>query len=613
MKWRGLILCFGLGLAPIAGAQQVYELPAATADVAAWRRAHFRVEVHGDLALAIGAADAIAPQSAQRIEIPPQLSPFALGFHDALPKLPDGVELLAQGDRLALLALDPARLPEYWRLEHLIPLAPPPLGARSDEHLRLPQGKGADPLVKQAIVGAVDGLAIQARVQTLIDEVGDRYTYRIGDEEAADHLQLLLEGMGYTVLRQTFVAISPYIAHNIVAIKPGTLNPDEIVLVGAHYDATTSRDNNDGPALGAEDNGSGTGAVLHFADILRDYDSERTIHFALFAMEEQGLYGSERYVELALANGDDIVGALTMDMIAAWTSNYKMTIEGWNASQGDPGSFELMQLVDANVAQYSPDLQRQYYTPGFGSDHVPFHVAGIPAMLAIETDYGAYSGYHRLSDTMSNASLHFETIGEDIARGMAGALVDLAGVHESQTAVALSGFSAELRGFAVHLRWDVIGEVGALELWRETTGEATRIAQLDATAGRMEFVDELLEVEPGTLLYRLVADGGATATTSIELPAGIGLQLLANLPNPFRAGEGTELRFVMPQRGTVTLRLYDVGGRLVRELRREEPAGLRTQHWDGRDASGRSVAAGVYYVRLAAFDRERTRRLTAIP
>jgi hypothetical protein len=244
---------------------------------------------------------------------------------------------------------------------------------------------------------------------------------------------------------------------------------------------------------------------------------------------------------------------------------------------------------------------------------VPFHVAGIPAMLAIETDYDIYSGYHRLSDTMSNASLHFETIGEDIARGMAGALVDLAGVHESQTAVALSGFSAELRGLAVHLHWDVFGEVGALELWREARGEATRIAQLDATAGRMEFVDELLEVEPGTLLYRLVAEGGASATATIELPAGFGLQLLANLPNPFRAGDGTELRFLMPQRGIATLRFYDVAGRLVRELRSDEPAGLRTQRWDGRDASGRSVAAGVYYVRLAAFDRERTRRLTAIP
>jgi hypothetical protein len=614
MSLRASILGFALCAAQAASAAQIWQIPAASIDVGAWRRAEFRVELLGDMAFAIGGDAATAPQAATRIALPDGLAPFVLGLHDEFLALPPGVLLLARGDRLALVALDPQRLPEVAALEHLIPITPPPPGARTDRPLRRPAGKAIDPAIKTEIVDAVDGAAIEAHVQTLIDEVGDRYTYREGDEEAADHLEAVLVGLGYAVQRQTWVQASPHVVHNLVAVKPGTLAPQEIVVVGAHYDATSSRDSNDGPALGAEDNGSGTGAVLHLAEILRDYASERTIHFVLFAMEEQGLYGSEHYVDLALANGDNIVGALTMDMIAAWTNNYRMTIEGWSAAQGDPGSFELMQLVDANVAQYSPSLQRQFYTPGFGSDHVPFHVAGIPAMLAIETDYSIYSGYHRLSDTMENASLHFDTIGRDIVRGMAGALVDLAGVHESQTAVALSGFVAERLGFAVRLRWDVAGASQQLSLWREAGGASRLLAQLDASEGRMEFVDELLDVEPGSLRYRLVAAAGAVATTSIELPADFALQILANSPNPFRAEDGTLLRFVMPQRGRVTVRLYDVAGRLVRELvHGESAAGLRTQRWDGRDARGRRVAAGVYFVQLAAFERERTRRISVAP
>jgi hypothetical protein len=211
-------------------------------------------------------------------------------------------------------------------------------------------------------------------------------------------------------------------------------------------------------------------------------------------------------------------------------------------------------------------------------------------------------------------SLAFDTIGRDIVRGMAGALVDLAGVHTSQTAEALSGFVAERRGFAVRLAWDVAGTSQQLSLWREAGGAPRLLAQLQAREGRMEFVDVLLDVEPGTLQYRLVAEDGTLVTTSIELPADFALQILANSPNPFRAEDGTLLRFVMPQRGRVTLRLYDVAGRLVRELVHGEfAAGLRSQHWDGRDAGGRRVAAGVYFVQVSAFDHARTRRIRVTP
>ena len=76
-------------------------------------------------------------------------------------------------------------------------------------------------------------------------------------------------------------------------------------------------------------------------------------------------------------------------------------------------------------------------------------------------------------------------------------------------------------------------------------------------------------------------------------------RLLANAPNPFNPS--TKLRFVLDRAGEVALNVYDVSGRLVRAFPAAAyEAGEHSVTWDGRDASGRSVASGVYQVRLSA-------------
>jgi hypothetical protein len=97
-----------------------------------------------------------------------------------------------------------------------------------------------------------------------------------------------------------------------------------------------------------------------------------------------------------------------------------------------------------------------------------------------------------------------------------------------------------------------------------------------------------------------VADGAIT-----------GVSLSPSFPNPF--GPATTVRFELPQRSHVSLRVYDVAGRLVRVLADVDmPAGSHIASWDARDDSGRLVAAGVYFCRLAAGDRSETRRMVLI-
>jgi hypothetical protein len=84
--------------------------------------------------------------------------------------------------------------------------------------------------------------------------------------------------------------------------------------------------------------------------------------------------------------------------------------------------------------------------------------------------------------------------------------------------------------------------------------------------------------------------------------------LSQNYPNPFNPA--TRIAFGLSAPGQMSLRIYDVSGRLVRTLMNDErPAGRHEELWDGRDSSGRTVASGIYFCRLKSGNFESTRRM----
>src|SRR5205085_8574859 len=91
--------------------------------------------------------------------------------------------------------------------------------------------------------------------------------------------------------------------YNIIADLPGTDPKAGYVLAGAHFDSWVAGD-------GASDNGAGTVVVMEAARILRDLGDRprRTIRFALWSGEEQGLYGSANYVQDRLAARPPVLG-----------------------------------------------------------------------------------------------------------------------------------------------------------------------------------------------------------------------------------------------------------------------------------------------------------------
>lgn len=83
-------------------------------------------------------------------------------------------------------------------------------------------------------------------------------------------------------------------------------------------------------------------------------------------------------------------------------------------------------------------------------------------------------------------------------------------------------------------------------------------------------------------------------------------RLLDNRPNPFNPR--TTIAFDLPKQESVSLRIFDVSGRLVRVLVDGDvtPGGRHESRWNGRDDDGRRVASGTYFYRLEAGEYSET-------
>ncbi|HUV31542.1 MAG TPA: M28 family peptidase [Acidobacteriota bacterium] len=179
---------------------------------------------------------------------------------------------------------------------------------------------------------------------------------------------------------------------NVLAYKVGTRFPGEHVIIGAHYDGVYNS-----PA--ANDNGSGTAAVLEIARILKDIETEMTIVFALWDAEEFGLYGAWHYVEEAYAREDSIRFMLNLDMIAHYENTNEATIY-----HGLDQTYPVLwrSLADSLVNVYGHLSGTSQY-----SDHWPFQSYGYPVTFIIEWEFS--NVYHSPHDSTTYMSYDYMT------------------------------------------------------------------------------------------------------------------------------------------------------------------------------------------------------------
>ena len=193
---------------------------------------------------------------------------------------------------------------------------------------------------------------------------------------------------------------------------------EEYVVVGAHFDhlgysSRHSRDPESGFTLrpGADDNASGTAAVLELADRLSRRPPRRSILVLNFDAEEDGLLGSRAFIASAVFPAADITFMLNLDMIGRLRGN-RVFIEGVSRKSIWHSRIDSLVRADGLRADFAWDQRR--------SDHVSFEDAG-DTVAFITT--GEHADYHTRLDIPSRINgpglLAVINVAEQIARSAA--------------------------------------------------------------------------------------------------------------------------------------------------------------------------------------------------
>ncbi len=251
----------------------------------------------------------------------------------------------------------------------------------------------------------------------------------------AAHLQAVRDSI-QALLNQTFgnanvssFTAGTYTGKNFAASKIGKINPKKSYLIDAHYDTVSN-------APGADDNGSGTVAMMEAARILSKYQFKKTIQVAAFDMEEDGLLGSRAFAK-SLTN-NEIAGVFNFEMIGFYSEmkNAQTLPAGFNqlfpqaynavkqdtfkgnfiTNVGNVASNDLIATFNTAAALYVPNLKViSVAVPGTGtvapdlrrSDHASFWDKNIQALMLTDGANFRNKNYHEDSDTLSTINKTF--------------------------------------------------------------------------------------------------------------------------------------------------------------------------------------------------------------
>jgi hypothetical protein len=193
---------------------------------------------------------------------------------------------------------------------------------------------------------------------------------------------------------------------DIVAIQRGTERPNDVVIIQGHIDSRVSDPMNaTSDAPGANDDGSGTAAVIEAARVLSKHKFPGTIVYAALMGEEQGLYGGKTLANYAKAQGWNVVTVLNNDIIGNTCSSdglcdstHARVLSEGPRSQGqvalmaathslggenDAPSRNISRYLDtlADRLKIGLDVRQIWRTDRFqrGGDHIPFLQLGYPA------------------------------------------------------------------------------------------------------------------------------------------------------------------------------------------------------------------------------------------
>ncbi|WP_429573198.1 M28 family peptidase [Paraburkholderia sp. UCT70] len=255
--------------------------------------------------------------------------------------------------------------------------------------------------------------ALQRHVNILAGDIGERNVLRPAAlHAAADYIERQWAIRGCAVTRQKYLVRGVQCA-NVEAALPSCLEPDEIIVLGTHYDTVPG-------SPGADDNASGVAALLETMFLLRAFAPQYSMRCVAFVNEEAPFFfrrdmGSLRYARAARLRGDRIRLMLSLEMLGYYrdepgTQAYPPLLRCFYPSSGNFIGFvsnlrsaqRLGWLTNAFQASSDFPLQRaalSWWVPGVAlSDHSSFWREGFPAVMVTDTAYLRNPHYHTAHD-----------------------------------------------------------------------------------------------------------------------------------------------------------------------------------------------------------------------
>jgi hypothetical protein len=429
-----------------------------------------------------------------------------------------GTVLLERGN-VALVRLD-KEVPDGMPMDGVMlvqPLRPIRISAQEFTFDRGPGGY--DDYVSD-IVGAVSESSLQGSI-TQLQSYQTRYSSTDNYDTAAIWVRDTIQGYGIDAALEPFSVGGSYDCVNVVAEKPGIVDPTKIFIICAHLDDTSPQQYSNAP--GGDDNASGSATVVEAARIMSGYNFKYTVRFICFGGEEQGLYGSSVYAGQAQSAGDNILGVVNIDMIL-----YGPTGQNTFWVPYDTQSTGLALALDAICDTYVPALSvLTEYSPGTTySDHSSFWNEGYAAILGIEQEVYSNPYYHQTTDLLSNYMIYFP-FGTDCARGAIATVAYLAepvgptGVGESGSSpfdgvLAISGLGPNPAGaaLAVNIASPIPRQVSVQVL--DLSGRVVQASSLNHPGGSVQFDLSISGLPDGVFFIRIAADGVADTARFVK-------------------------------------------------------------------------------------------------
>lgn len=254
---------------------------------------------------------------------------------------------------------------------------------------------------------------LRSHVQMLAGQIGERNVF-CHDRlvMAADYTRTSLSGSGYEVKGQSY-EVGGFGCENVETEIRGSLRPDDIIVIGAHYDSVQG-------SPGANDNASGVAAMLALARAFAQTRPARTLRFVAFTNEEPPLFqtrymGSRRYAKRSRERGERISLMLSLETIGYYSDEpgsqhllfplsliYPSTGNFIAFVSNVENGFLVRQLIKSfrRQAQFPSEGGALWgLVPGVGwSDHWAFWKEGFPAVMVTDTAPFRYPAYHLHTD-----------------------------------------------------------------------------------------------------------------------------------------------------------------------------------------------------------------------